>query len=705
MEKKNNLIINVVILCLIIPTSMSPQKLFNNVNVFHIKGVEALNEGNIDKAEKFFKTSILEFDYPPSYYQLGILYKSKGTVRDNIRARRNFENAILRDPNNITYRKELALNYENFSKRMAYNVYKDILIIDNNNIDALFNLGKIKEEDFYEYVNSYFKENDSPALSYNGFALDDFEEAVKYFLASKKIKPEYAESYNHLAQLYLEIGKPEKAISYLNTSKKYNLHNKETFLLLSICNYQLSNIDSSYAYFTNAFNLMNDSEKTIYTNISSNYFINPNDFKNSDSTKIVNNYWRSRDPLYLTSYNERLLEHYVRVAYSNLKFTIKKQNLPGWNTDRGEILIRYGIPETKIRFRPHINAGGNTSLMLKTDLWVYSDKVFGFTDDYWTGNFRFSVPNTSGRHHSQFGGDSESFIQDERRNEPEAYSPKFNGPIINVPYVINQFKKLYNGPDNNTELVVSFATQIDKNFENNLFSNNNFKAGVFLLNKDYELLNKKVKIFKDFAFSSILNLGLNQYYNISTIKLDNDPDSLNFAFEIIRNRDNAISTNHKPIKIKNFKAKELAMSDILFCENVSKTDSTFPLQRGNYFLLPNPLKTFVSTNKIYLYYEVYNLTHDESNISNFEQELKIERIDESTGASKIIHTILNSVGLASEEEQLVLKTEYSTFGKTAQVYLQLDMKNYAKGSYHIQVSLKDKNSGQTVSSNCELKWE
>ena len=142
--------------------------------------------------------------------------------------------------------------------------------------------------------------------------------------------------------------------------------------------------------------------------------------------------------------------------------------------------------------------------MLKTDLWIYNDKVFGFTDDYWTGNYRFSVPNPSGRHHSQFGGDSETFIQDERRNEPENYTPKFNGPVIEVPYVISQFKSLANSSDKKTKLVVSFATSVNKSIERNLFSKTGFKAGIFLLNKDFELLTKKIKLLKDHSISSIL---------------------------------------------------------------------------------------------------------------------------------------------------------------------------------------------------------
>jgi GWxTD domain-containing protein len=684
---------------------LSAQKMYKSENIFHLKGVEAFTEGRIDEAEKLFKTSISEFDYAPSYFQLGKLYKSKGTVRANIQARKYFENAILRDKNNIAYRKELALIIENFSKSMAYDVYKNILKLDKNNVDALYNLGKIKEDDFYEYINSFIKDDDSPALSYSGFALDDFDEAVKYYLVAIKIDPKFIDSYTHLALLYIELNKPKRAITYLNSSIKNKPDNKETLLLLGICYYKLSNLDSSYLNFNKALNLMDESEKSVYTSLSVKYFLNPDDFKNSDSTSVIKKYWQSKDPLYLTSYNERLLEHYVRVAYSNFNFSVKKLELPGWETDRGEVLIRYGIPQTKFRFRPQISAGGNTSLLLKTDTWVYEDKVFGFTDDYWTGDFRFSAPNPSGRHHSQFGGDSETFIQDERRNEPESYTPKFNGPVIEVPYVISEFKNLKNESSDEVEMVVSFATKSDNHINNDFFSANGFKTGVFILNKDYEIINRKVKNLKRFSSGSKLNLGLDQDFNINTIEISAKPDSVNFAFEVVRNLDNAVSTNHKAIAIKNILDDKIEMSDILLCEKVSKTESNLPLQRGDYYLLPNPLNTFVSTNDIYLYYEVYNLNLNKSNVSNFEQELKIEQIDETTGAQKIINSVLNTIGLSPDEEQLVVKTNYSNFGRTAQVYLQLNMDNYKKGRYNILLNLTDKQTGEKISSRNELIWK
>jgi GWxTD domain-containing protein len=55
-------------------------------------------------------------------------------------------------------------------------------------------------------------------------------------------------------------------------------------------------------------------------------------------------YWRARDPLYLTERNEREAEHAARVALAELLFGEPQRGVRGWETDRGQILIRYGRP-------------------------------------------------------------------------------------------------------------------------------------------------------------------------------------------------------------------------------------------------------------------------------------------------------------------------------------------------------------------------
>ncbi len=65
---------------------------------------------------------------------------------------------------------------------------------------------------------------------------------------------------------------------------------------------------------------------------------------------------------------------------------------------------------------------------MKTDVWFYNDMTFGFTDDFMSGNFRFSVPESYGRYHAQYLYDTFAYMRYLRKKRFEYYDPKFEGP-------------------------------------------------------------------------------------------------------------------------------------------------------------------------------------------------------------------------------------------------------------------------------------
>ena len=53
-------------------------------------------------------------------------------------------------------------------------------------------------------------------------------------------------------------------------------------------------------------------------------------------------FWRRQDPLFLTGFNERRMEHYGRIAYANLRFSRPSRGIEGWQTDMGKAYIKFG---------------------------------------------------------------------------------------------------------------------------------------------------------------------------------------------------------------------------------------------------------------------------------------------------------------------------------------------------------------------------
>lgn len=93
------------------------------------------------------------------------------------------------------------------------------------------------------------------------------------------------------------------------------------------------------------------------------------------------NYWKAFDPTPATEYNEIMAEFYKRVDEADQKYS-SADNTKGSTTDRGEVYIKYGEPDTVNRFSSDDYAS--------VEVWKYSDLglEFYFADNSGLGNFR-----------------------------------------------------------------------------------------------------------------------------------------------------------------------------------------------------------------------------------------------------------------------------------------------------------------------------
>ncbi len=96
-------------------------------------------------------------------------------------------------------------------------------------------------------------------------------------------------------------------------------------------------------------------------------------------------FWEKRDPTPGTRRNERMEEYYFRVSFANRNYGRFEDN--GWNTDRGEVFIRFGEPDFVER---HPFSYGDKPYQV----WYYNriGRRFIFVDDTGFGDFELLVP-------------------------------------------------------------------------------------------------------------------------------------------------------------------------------------------------------------------------------------------------------------------------------------------------------------------------
>ena len=102
--------------------------------------------------------------------------------------------------------------------------------------------------------------------------------------------------------------------------------------------------------------------------------------KSNDYDSLLNSFWKIKDPTPKTEFNELMAEYYERIDYSTNNFSTIS-GIPGIQTDRGSIYVRYGKPTSIER---STNGEGKVS-----ESWFYSklNKYFYFVDERGTGEF------------------------------------------------------------------------------------------------------------------------------------------------------------------------------------------------------------------------------------------------------------------------------------------------------------------------------
>ncbi len=663
----------------------------------YVKGIEALKINDTTSAETFFKESIRLFDDAASHYQFAKINLARNTFTSRNTAYEHFRRAVWKDPDNLEYRSSFANLMKDFARVSSFDEYKKILLRDSTYIDAWINLGELKAEDFSEY-NFSVRDMGEIYGNLQEYADEDFLESEKYFKNALVYDSLNIDASLQLALLYEEADKPELGIKVLQKLVDNKIQNKDILLCLGLLNYKISKMKEAFNFYKSSLELMKEEERLDFTINSVKEMLQPAYHETIDllsdfeMAEFVNDYWKASDPLYLTDYNERLLEHYSRVAYANLRFSVPSMGITGWKSNRGEVVMRYGEPINRMRIRPSIGDGG---VSMKTDVWNYEYITLGFTDMAQSGNFLFATPPAEkDKVLPQFSGDTHFMMDNLRRLAPTIYNPKFDGPRFDVDFDIVQFKCYEKR--NHADLFVNYIL----NKEDTLFKDEeelNFKIGFFFLDKNYREQFRKIGTEK-----------LKRVDDTATIKsfaATVRSDSGYASFEIIRDIDKGTSSNRNELTVRKFSNSRLDLSDIVIASNVnSDNNGDGYFNRKELNILPKPSKEFKANEPIYIYYEIYNLKKDKDGLTDFEQSITLSEVDEKNGFEKVVTSFLN-IFSGSGEEQLTLTSKFKTLESDPQIYLQLDMSKYEPKNYLITVTIKDKidNSTKSISSSLKIR--
>lgn len=633
--------------------------------------------------------SVRENKDAASYYELAKLYWTKDSYEKRNRAFDYAYYAVSEDEKNIEYKYFYADLCQSFSKFEARDQWEEILKIDSTQIPALLNLAEFSAREFQEWDKSY-RNLGTTLAPLQKWADEDFYEAVKYYERALRIDSTNYDLCLKVALFFEKNNKPRLAIKHLERLESLNKADKDVYLALGLVYYHTDDFQKSYENYSKALSYMSKYEYEDYTYNSVKMILSKEIEKlglktESEIKEYISYYWNEKDPLRMTKYNERLLEHYSRVAYSNLNFAEPLRNLVGWKTDRGEMVVRYGEPLYRMRLRAEYKGKLGSERLSNSQAYTPSKETWNYP------GFSISFVNKSLGTHYQISDEYVSYLNEIKSYNSTIYQPKFNGPIFNLMYKTYQFAS-----KNKTKVDVYLTYDVD--LTDSLSLPKSFSEGYDVSFSLYDdSFNEKIKFNNYVSDTTQVDNHL-----INTCVIKTKPTAGNATFEILRKQDRGVASYHGRFKNKNFQTPELLLSDLVLSKEI-KIEEQVPggFWRNEYSILPNVNNTFSSNSPLFLYYEIYNLGLSSNKESDFEQTITIKPKEEPD----FFDSILSTFGLKQSEKKLSLTSQYKLPKADQQMYLQLDMNNYPAGSYILTVSIKDKNANKTVSMNSELAWQ
>ncbi len=663
-----------------------------------------------------------------------------------------FGNLLDAEPDNLTGNYYYAIGQRETGKsrnpleqllrfNSAEKHFKKIIALDSSFKDTFYQFAVLEfyRKDYFnaaELAKEQLKINNSLVSASTGiFHLYDimlenegFDKTAKFLKSGKSYYDKY-----FLGELYRRADSLKKAGAIFNSiiAKRDRMSLIPVYLSLVRLYVQEKKYEEADNTYWKAVNGVFDKADMELLLKDFEFILNSRDFKIlysgitiKELKKEMRIFWLEKNPLPSFPYNMRLIEHYKRLIYaekyyrySGLRLEIYDANKlelikhPPWYylndkfNDRGIIYVRYGEPDDKI-----IITGTGVSRMI----WLYrktnrhARMIFYFMvnqdapPSYWTlvpmlldrqslselevWDARFTEvnpqnPSTWYRFEDEGVKTAETGLETDSFTWPKDIKP------LDADISVNQFKET-----NNANLVsINYAVPLNELNENagkryslkiDILIFDSTMNPVIKKNDNLIIGNSGRQIFNNLFIDKYKFLLPKQKYTIS-IDISNTTRSKLYGAYFNYN-------------LSNFK-KELKCSfEQAF--KITPINNSNDRNRGHISILPNPTFKFNKTDNVFTYYEIYNLSLNKNNRTNYSVNFDIHQKDES----KSIWDFISGLFGKRNNYNISIQNNYSGTSRDVSNYLAFDISELEKGNYKFVMKIKDNISGKESTESSDL---
>ena len=593
------------------------------------------------------------------YRELAVLYRLAGTPRSRLLSIEAIDKAIQldhRDPRNHV-EKGLTLLARRFVGE-AEDSFQRAVKIDPKCFEAWYQLGALEKY-------HYFKTMCFP---------DHLKKSIRYFRKANSLHRKDEDTLFNLAFLHMFR-------SMYRTSRKYAYKaidvapdNPRNYLLLGTIHLHFKKFDLAAHAFEEALDMMPENERWPYESIAP---IIPSNLRDLYLTSLPEKvtewnrkYWIEQDPTPSTDLNERRLEHYRRVFLAGELLTDKRLDLDGYDTDRGNVLVKFGLPDKKYYDLGGLMSGGWI-------IWEYhlphqSFRLF-FHDEFLNGNYHFPIADSRGE---MSIGIMENVIQD------------YEYPTDYKQIQIKADVALMRGSSERTRL--DFAIGLPSSVVGN--KKLDWTVVYTIFDPDWNRIFLESSTVLPDTLPSMQKLGEEILVHAFWVEILPRYLDCTCVIELVNDEMNLRGIWRHAFVIRDLFGQSLKLSSIMM---------TVPAGDGACTDMLDPIPVYQRSEGLCLSYEIYNLKRGGDNLARYRLTYSIKNPkDESqeSGLGKTLSTIWSSItGKEGEEEAYVSSTlEQSTSMSVARDRLNIELRALERGSYLLVLEVADLVTGQTA---------
>lgn len=689
----------------------------------HVRlGTCYLRRDSLDAALKAFDTALTkDRKSVEALNGLGLVYARQ--PKQALRAIDHFHQAVVIDRRYVEGWYNLAMTHLRMRNRDALSAFEDVLKADPRHPDALFRIGAIQEE------------------------REDHAKAARSYEEQLSVNPKHEEARYRLGKTYRLLGENAKALEAL--SEVGGAFARGAVLEIAQVYQQQRQFGNAQAAFEGYIASLDEKERKLYQDLTrvlsgdalSAYRTLPVDRREP----TFDRFWTRRDPAPITDANERLVEHYRRVAYAREHFSGEADP---WDA-RGDVYVRYGAPDHVSRFndirfemdpgvvavkerliaqagvhlqdilpRREAEATGDrpTRAQVETvdprgrpvfpvrqsamwEYWVYARVAGGievvFTKDYTGKPYELaSVPPemiSLGSGARWLEMQSVRVVEQAAARAPEAYRPDFAaaGALDFYAYAAS-FRgeagksrlEIYTGVP---ALALAYAP-VGKD------SIATVERGVAF----YDTAGAEVYRHSDAVSLRRPPPGAEASIVPGVMAVDVPPGRYDMALQARDPRSNRTQVYRRAVEVGAYGEAPLLLSDIEVGVAPPSGRAPEAFTKNGVSVIPMASRAFRKGQQIVVYYEIYNLTL-KGGASAYRVEYTVRSPEKRGVGAKVLSGVGKLLGVTKKESEVTIAYDLSGEKASEVGYLELNLDESETGPQELTVTVTEAHTGRTAS--------